>query len=65
MDVVLNADASNLPVALQDLGIDVLAGLGGVQDGVDDEAAEIDLSEKLAMPAKLKGSRVYLHRARR
>lgn len=41
--IVLNAHTSNAPIAVQNLGVDKLAQLGGLQDGVDDEAAEVDL----------------------
>lgn len=41
--IVFDAHTSNAPVAVQNLGVDVLAQLGGLQDGVDDEAAEVDL----------------------
>lgn len=45
MDVVFNAYTSHAPVPLQDLSINVLAQLGGLEDGFNNEAAEIDLTE--------------------
>lgn len=43
VDVILNTHASNLPVLVQNLGVNVLARAGVLQDGVDNEGAEVDL----------------------
>lgn len=48
VDVVLDAHSSNLPVLIQDLGVDILTGLGVLQDGVHNEGTEIDLRVRLA-----------------
>lgn len=41
--IVLNTHTSNAPIAVQNLGVDVLAQLGGLQDRIDNEAAEVNL----------------------
>lgn len=43
MHIVLNAHTTNAPITVQNLGVDVLAQLGRLQDGVDNEAAEVNL----------------------
>ena len=43
VNVVFDTHTSNIPVLLQNFGIDVFAGLGRVENWVDDEAAEVDL----------------------
>lgn len=43
VDIVLNTHTTDAPVALQNLGVDVLAQLGGLQDGINDEVAEVNL----------------------
>lgn len=51
VDVILDTHASNLPVFLQDLRINVLARAGVLQHRVDDEATEVDLgkSQKISI----------------
>jgi hypothetical protein len=46
--IVFNAHTSDAPVAVQNLGVDVLAQLGGLQDRVDNEAAEVNLLKSIS-----------------
>lgn len=48
VDIVLDTHTTDIPVALQDAGIDVLARLRIIEHRVDNEAAEIDLKKMLA-----------------
>jgi hypothetical protein len=43
MDVVLDADTADAPVSFQNIGIDILAGLGRLNVRLNDEAAEVNL----------------------
>ena len=43
MDIIFNAHPTNIPEAFQYISVNVLAQLGGVDKGFDDEFAEIYL----------------------
>ena len=46
MNVVFDANSAHTPIALQDIGINILAQFLGFQEGVNDKATEVDLKDK-------------------